>query len=74
MENHTGDLRAKEKRPNFTKDMKEELGFSEKILAHLKEDKDVRRAAPRLVTLSACHACMPRLHVRTISEPLVRSL
>ena len=49
MENHTGDLRAKEKRPNFTKDMKEELGFSEKILEHLKEGNDVRRAAPHLL-------------------------
>ena len=60
MENHTGDLRAKEKRPNFTKDMKEELGFSEKILAHLKEDKDVRRGAPHLLTIKP----QPLLHAQ----------
>ncbi|KAK9841766.1 hypothetical protein WJX81_001513 [Elliptochloris bilobata] len=42
MENHTGDLRTKEKRPNFTKDMKEELVMSEKILEFLKGGTDVR--------------------------------
>lgn len=44
MENHTGDLKAREKRPQFTKDMKEELTMSEKILDFLKGSNDVRSA------------------------------
>ncbi len=44
MENHTGDLKAREKRPQFTKDMKEELTMSEKILDFLRGSNDVRSA------------------------------
>ena len=85
MENHTGDLRAKEKRPNFTKDMKEELGFSEKILAHLKEDKDVRRALAHLLvfpcwakwhaqrTMCSCALQPLQVHLHAIHHAL-RSL
>lgn len=45
MENSVADLRAREKRPQFTKDMKEELVMSEKILTFLKEGTDVRSGA-----------------------------
>ena len=77
MENHTWDLRTKEKRPNFTKDMKEELGFSEKILEFIKGGNDVRRALPpRLLHVlpswrAQHYVCLPSLQphlVRTLSR------
>jgi len=40
------DLRAREKRPLFTKDMKEELTMSEKVLEFLQTGTDVRCAPP----------------------------
>lgn len=46
MSNSVNDLRAREKRPLFTKDMKEELTMSEKILEFLQGGTDVR-SAPR---------------------------
>ncbi len=46
MENTVNDLRAREKRPLFTKDMKEELTMSEKVLEFLQTGTDVRCAPP----------------------------